>query len=268
MKTIIRSRIIIICLILLGGVCSCERDNPAYNRENIKAFWLLKTTDGSDLSLSQLSFYKFDANGKVLYGAPFITDEGALWKEVTLDYIVDCCTLTIRSDEVKEMYKISSTFSLSENWDIKDQKDSTLSIELIDRIIDGVPVDINPKRIYMEKVDESSTFATKIEGVWEVIQKDGSALNDFRIEFQKDNSLIFYSKENDLWVAKEDNRGLYYIYNEYLCLNQFNNTYFGEEDRYSLNICTVEINDQLGLLTIVFNDFQGDTSWLSLVSVK
>ena len=61
--------IVLLSAILTCGLCavSCNRENPAYNRENLKATWLVHTLDGSPLDERSCTVMTFTSSSTVTW---------------------------------------------------------------------------------------------------------------------------------------------------------------------------------------------------------
>lgn len=245
------THILTLLTLIITTLTGCNRENPAFNRENIKAPWIIREIDNEDASVEQTRFFIFDDEGNVVFCSPVTQEDGVKWEESSLYYFVDCCTLEVFTAFVSGLYGINGEFSLSEFWDITDQKDSTLTISLIERKIDEELVNIGIDNLYLEKIHNDKSLSGQLKGRWGLVQLNEEIRSDFRIEFTDDTNFHFYVETEDGgWQIKSDNAGYFNIYDDYLCLTQFNNLFFGQQDKWSTSVFKTNIDLEQGTMSI------------------
>jgi hypothetical protein len=240
--------ILILQIIILP---SCTRQNPAYNRENIKATWIVEKYDGEEIALSKRTTYTFDKDGGlIINGIKNSGEDNYKWgKSALLNYKVHCCNLEINGS-LEGFFDISTSYKVSQNFEIVRQKDSSLTIKVISYKIDDNDVDPSFTESTLTKLPSTYSKAESLFGLWEY---DGSAYNPFRIELRSSNSLKFYIKSDDTlsWelVSKDDYYNLYY---KFIALTLFNNPVFGVTDKW--RVATLKILSHTNEQLILIND--------------
>ena len=62
-------RAVVLCVVMIaaGMAVSCSQESPAYNRENLKATWIVDTYDGNLLDERNYTVMTFTSSGTVVY---------------------------------------------------------------------------------------------------------------------------------------------------------------------------------------------------------
>ena len=70
-------RAVVLCAVMIaaGMAVSCNQESPAYNRENLKATWIVDTYDGNLLDERNYTVMTFTSSGTVVYEGVLTLDK-------------------------------------------------------------------------------------------------------------------------------------------------------------------------------------------------
>lgn len=224
----------------LFAMISCTKENPAYNRENIKASWLFDTKDGSLIPEKEYLIYKFEEGGIVsLTGVRNIENENYKWGSEYLRYNVHCSNLKI-SGNLSGFNDISAAIRVDQEYEIIKQKDSSLTISPILYKIDSLDITPDYTLATMRKMPGIYASIDSLLGVWEINSIGAEAINTFRLEFLEKGKLNFYLKQsNGTWSlleVEEDEDSYYNPYYNFVTITLYDNELLGRKDKWDVSI--------------------------------
>ncbi len=207
---------------------SCDKKSPAYNRENIKGVWVADVYDGILISQRKTLIYEFtDQLTAYIHGTMNKGGGNYQWGKDGIFYDVYCCNLHLYGD-VEGLYEIPTSITISQNFDFTSSEDSLVTMQVTSNTINGEDVTSEYNFLTMRKL--TSTYAAKdsIVGVWQFATKGTEVFDGFRLHFFASDSIQFLSKNSDEWVPVSYGNQ-YYLFDDFLALNLYNNAVFGKE---------------------------------------
>lgn len=222
---------------ILLAAAACDKENPAYNRENIKGTWIVETADGNTLSEKDRFVMTFDEYGMVTYYGVSATDTGYVWDNNRLYYEVYCCDLTI-SGQFSGLFGNLAPVKVESVYDFISHEDSSLVIGVRSYSVNDTPVDPDYSMLGMEKLPSTYAAVDSISGVWQFNTKNEAAFQDYRIQFQDDGSLVFYTRIGENEWSKGTSGDYYALYDYFLPVTLYDNPVFGTASSWDV-VCFI-----------------------------
>ena len=183
---------VFMCAVIVIAVCvitSCNRDNPAYNRENLKATWIVDTYDGNLLDERDYTVMTFTSSGTVRYEGVLTLDSANYqWGENTLRYTIYCCDFSING-LFSGLYGYLDQVSTRQEYSFIVSQDSLMTLGVESYSINGTEVTPEYTQMTMRKIPLDYAVADTLYGVWQFNTKNGGEFMNYRVQFQPENVL-------------------------------------------------------------------------------
>lgn len=231
--------VVFIALLLSLVIASCSKENPAYNRENIKAAWIVNDIDGSPLVERDCYFMVFDESGIVTYHGVSTTDSGYVWDNNRLYYEVYCCDLTING-QLSGLFGYTTPITIDAAYDFISSEDSSMTLGIKSYSVNNVVTEPEYSSLGLEKLPSTYASADSISGIWQFNARNGQEYSDYRIHFQDDGGFVFYTRtgENE-WTAGGDS-DTYSLYDYFIALTLYDNAVFGTPSRWDVKCFIID----------------------------
>ena len=207
---------VFMCAVIVIAVCvitSCNRDNPAYNRENLKATWIVDTYDGNLLDERDYTVMTFTSSGTVRYEGVLTLDSANYqWGENTLRYTIYCCDFSING-LFSGLYGYLDQVSTRQEYSFIVSQDSLMTLGVESYSINGTEVTPEYTQMTMRKIPLDYAVADTLYGVWQFNTKNGGEFMNYRVQFQPENvlSMSVRSGENS-WDPVGNGEDYYRLY--------------------------------------------------------
>lgn len=219
---------------------SCNKDNPAYNRENVKGTWIVTQYDGTPLDMRDYTVMTFDKDFNVTYWG--IQSKGTgdyQWGNNLLGYDIYCCDLAIFGT-YSGIYGYLSPVSTHQEYLFSSVEDSLMTISNAVYQINDAYITPPFSDMTMKKIHSKYASTDSLAGVWQFLTKDGQEYNNHRIQFHADGKLVIYHQDNPgQWVPMGD-KDYFNKYEDFLPLTIWSNEEFGEVNHWSVNCFRIE----------------------------
>lgn len=224
---------IILWFMIFINLYSCNRVEPYYNRENIKGAWIAFAEDDKDFNINDRRIYVFSNN--INLSICGVTDAGnGNYKWTTFKdkyYYIYSDELDVRIDKIYGMLGLKDTVNITQKFTFPIHEDSYVELKSQHYTIDNVLADPGYNRLKMNKLPPIYSKPDSLVGKWEF---ESEALKDLIVEFQAENKLKFYAKEDGEWrlITKDEDR--YDLYSEFIAFTIFDNKYLGQEGKWAV----------------------------------
>ena len=225
------------CAVIVIAVCvitSCNRDNPAYNRENLKATWIVDTYDGNLLDERDYTVMTFTSSGTVRYEGVLTLDSANYqWGENTLRYTIYCCDFSING-LFSGLYGYLDQVSTRQEYSFIVSQDSLMTLGVESYSINGTEVTPEYTQMTMRKIPLDYAVADTLYGVWQFNTKNGG-------QFQPENvlSMSVRSGENS-WDPVGNGEDYYRLYEDYLVMTLYDNWEFGTTGKWDVKCFLID----------------------------
>ena len=246
-----------ISLLLSVLVCtctavSCNRENPAYNRENLKATWLVHTLDGSPLDERSCTVMTFTSSSTVTWaGVLTLEDANYQWGENTLLYDVYCCDLSV-TGTFDGLFGYLAPMETAQEYSFVHHEDSLMTLGVERWMTGGEEVTPEFSQMTMRKLPASYSATDTIAGVWQFITRGGEDFSSYRIQFASDGGLTLSSRsgEND-WTPMGAGEDYFRIYDDFLALTLYDNPVFGTPAKWDVKCFRIDsISDSTATMSL------------------
>ena len=227
---------VFMCAVIVIAVCvitSCNRDNPAYNRENLKATWIVDTYDGNLLDERDYTVMTFTSSGTVRYEGVLTLDSANYqWGENTLRYTIYCCDFSING-LFSGLYGYLDQVSTRQEYSFIVSQDSLMTLGVESYSINGTEVTPEYTQMTMRKIPLDYAVADTLYGVWQFNTKNG--------QFQPENvlSMSVRSGENS-WDPVGNGEDYYRLYEDYLVMTLYDNWEFGTTGKWDVKCFLID----------------------------
>lgn len=246
--------IVLLSAILTCGLCavSCNRENPAYNRENLKATWLVHTLDGSPLDERSCTVMTFTSSSTVTWaGVLTLEDANYQWGENTLLYDVYCCDLSV-TGTFDGLFGYLAPMETAQEYSFVHHEDSLMTLGVERWMTGGEEVTPEFSQMTMRKLPASYSATDTIAGVWQFITRGGENFSSYRIQFASDGGLTLSSRsgEND-WTPMGAGEDYFRIYDDFLALTLYDNPVFGTPAKWDVKCFRIDsISDSTATMSL------------------
>lgn len=241
----------VFCVLVLP--VSCSRESPAYNRENIKATWLIDTRDGNLLDERDWTVVTFDKSNVVTWSGVLTLDDtvGCQWGDNTLMYEIYCCDFSIYGT-FTGLFGFVDQVVTTQQYDFVHSEDSLMTLGLSSLIIGGQEVTPEFSQMTMRKLPSTYAVTDTIAGVWQFNTRDGADFSNYRIQFQGDGSLIISSRTGEnAWQPMGGGEDYFRLYDDFLALTVYDNAEFGTPSRWDVKCFQIDsISSQTGSMAM------------------
>ena len=208
-------RAVVLCAVMIaaGMAVSCNQESPAYNRENLKATWIVDTYDGNLLDERNYTVMTFTSSGTVVYEGVLTLDSANYqWGENTLRYDIYCCDFSI-SGVYSGLYGHLEEASTRQEYSFVLSEDSLMTLGVESYTINGF--DVTPE--YSEE------------------------FMNYRVQFQPENvlSMSVRSGENS-WDPVGNGEDYYRLYEDYLVMTLYDNWEFGTTGKWDVKCFLID----------------------------
>lgn len=255
--------IFIIFLISLPFLTSCNRTNPAYYRNNMIGTWIVDIQDDEKLKERDYTVMSFnDLFELQCMGKKTDEDGNNVWGKNKLTYNIYCCDFSIygKYDGLFGFSEVSTT----QEYDFVSVEDSLLTLKVRSYIIDENEYDPGYKTLTMRKIPNNYAKADSLFGIWQFKTKNGQDFSDYRIQFSKNGSFVFYIREeNNEWTSPSD-VDKYSKYDDFLALTLFNNPVLAKEGMSDVVGFLIDAaSPKTGVMKISSGDNKFELSYIS-----
>jgi len=218
---------------------ACTAERPAYNRENLKATWLVNVYDGDTVDARLWTIYTFDDKQTLtIAGVSTDTEGNNRWETSTMSYSAYCCDLHINGT-LNGFFGIPISYKLKQNFSFIDSQDSLCILELMTNQINGEDVAKTYNRVTMTKLPKGYGEPDSLLGIWQTQFRDGEKFDICRLKFEKSNKFTFSVQDSSgLWIPSGDGKDKYYLYSDFAVLDLYDNEYLGTEGKYDVACMT------------------------------
>lgn len=233
LPTYILSGIALLLLTLTAQ--SCRKQEPWYNRENIKGAWVEYAKDGVEIPFGQELIYIFTNNTSLqICGISQDTDGNARWTIFgDNSYYVYCCEMDVNASGLQGIMGHQAEFGYHQVFDFPEHKDSTVTLRSIGYELDGQPSDPGYKTLQMTKLSAFYDKPDSLIGKWEF---DNENLKDVMLDFKAENKVDIYTKADGMWKLYTTDADQYHVYDDRLMLTTFDNEIFGKKGKWAVRI--------------------------------
>lgn len=218
---------------------SCNKDKPAYNRENIKATWLVHSIDGNELSVRDCYFMTFDNASRVTYYGISTTDTGYVWDSNRLRYEVYCCDLTIEG-EFSGLFGYMTPISVSAGYDFISHEDSAMVLGVRKYAVNGSEVTPEHSRFSMKKLPQKYAATDSVSGIWQFNTKNGEEFVNYRVRFGNNGGFMFYTKIGENEWSEGNGTDTYSLYDKFMAVTLYDNSVFGTSSKWDVACFIIE----------------------------
>lgn len=212
--------------VLLTLFVSCSKESPAYDRENIKASWIVEMKDYYPLSIVDYNVLTFMNGGELeCYSDINEADTSKVWGRNSLSYEVYCCDMKIEG-KIKEAYGFVSETQISAEFDFLSSNDSVVTLSVKSAKVSESDVTPSFQTLTLKKLPSDYAATDSLQGIWQFNTRSGEPFEDYRIQFNGER-LGFYERvgENEWRLVNQED--LYTRYSSLLILRLFSNKVFG-----------------------------------------
>lgn len=249
-----------------GLVVSCNSESPAYNRENIKATWIVDTYDGQLLDERRYTVMTFTSSNTVNYAGVLTRGDGNFqWGENTLMYDIYCCDLSI-SGTYSGLFGFYPEMETSQEYYFVESRDSLMTIGVENWSVGGAAAEPEFSQMTMRKISSNYAAAdTAVLGVWQFNSRNGEPFSDYRLQFLPEGALSMSVRTGEnAWSALGDSTDYYSLYEDFLALTLFNNNVFGTPLKWDVKCFLIDsVSSVYGTMTM---QSSGETYILSHIS--
>ena len=235
---------VFMCAVIVIAVCvitSCNRDNPAYNRENLKATWIVDTYDGNLLDERDYTVMTFTSSGTVRYEGVLTLDSANYqWGENTLRYTIYCCDFSING-LFSGLYGYLDQVSTRQEYSFIVSQDSLMTLGVESYSINGTEVTPEYTQMTMRKIPLDYAVADTLYGVWQFNTKNGGGFMNYRVQFQPDNVLTMSVRSGEnAWEPLGSGEDYYRIYEDFLVMTVYDNLEFGTSGKWDVKCFLID----------------------------
>ncbi len=251
LKAISYINVVVASILMMLPLHSCNSENPAYNRENVKATWIVTHYDGNPLDMSDFTIMTFDDNAQVTYWGVQSKGTGDYqWGNNVLGYDIYCCDLAIYGS-YSGLFGYITPVDTHQEFIFSSNEDSLMTISnAIYQINDAY---ITPPFSDMTMVKLSSHYASvdSLSGIWQFLTKDSEEYNDFRVQFHADGKLTLMKQgQPGEWIPMGAN-DYYNKYGTFLPFTLWDNPEFGEVNHWAVRCFNIEeCMPKMGVMTL------------------
>lgn len=229
----LRVGIIVLCTII---AVSCSKRKPSYNRENLKATWIMNMYDGNLLDADNWTIYSFGTTGSVtLSGIMTDTSGNRQWGNDDVFFDAYCCDVTIYGD-ISGLSGIPESRTIYQTYDFNTSEDSLVILNILTNKINDQDVPAEYSTMTLRKIPASYEKADSLIGIWQFSTRDGEDFDRYRLQFAASKALTFYYRnESDEWVTTGGETGdIYNKYYDFVALTIYDNSYIGTSSKWDV----------------------------------
>lgn len=244
---------------------SCNRENPAYNRENIKGAWIVYALDGTELSEQDWNVMVFSSAGTVTYsGVRSFGDGNFQWGDNTLMYDVYCCDLSV-SGTFDGLFGCLTPVETVQEYSFVHNEDSLMTLGVERWTSGGVDTEPEYTQMTMRKLPASYAAVDTIAGVWQFATRAGEDFSDYRIQFGNEGVLTLSSRTGEnSWTPMGSGEDYYRLYDNLLTLTFYDNPVFGTPSKWNVKCFRIDsISDSTSTMSMYSS---GEVFTLSYIS--
>lgn len=250
---------------IMASAASCNRENPAYNRENIKGTWLVHTLDGTQLDEKEWMTMTFTSSSTVTWSGVLAVGDGNFqWGDNTLLYDVYCCDLSI-SGSFEGLFGLQTQIETLQEYSFVHNEDSLMTLGVERWTVGGEETEPEFTQITMRKLPASYASVDTIAGVWQFASRGGEDFSSYRLQFAADGVLTVSSRTGEnSWTPMGAGEDYYRLYDDFLTLTVYDNPVFGTPAKWDVKCFQIEsIVDSTATMTM---QSSGEVFTLSYIS--
>lgn len=236
---------------VLISALSCDNDNPAYNRENMRGTWIVDTYDGMQLAYDDYTVQNYNGSGTLsVYGILSVADSGRQWGMNSLYYDIYCCGMTV-DGSYSGLFGHTSEVSTSQEYEFSATADSSVTLLNTLYLINDAEFSPGFSTVTMRKLPYTYSSADSISGIWQFSSRNGQPFSDYRFQFLPDGQLVFFSREGENnWIRGND-RDYYSLYHDFMAVTLYDNDVFGTDGMWDVACFRIDgISPSAGSMTI------------------
>ena len=220
---------------------SCNAQSPAYNRENIKATWIVDTYDGQPLDEKSYTVMTFSSSYTVTWAGVLTQADGNFqWGENTLMYDVYCCDLSI-AGTYSGLFGHLVPMETSQEYSFVDSQDSLMTIGVESWMLGGAGTVPEFSQMTMRKLPSTYADADTIYGVWQFNSRNGEDFSAYRLQFQPDGVLTMSQRTGEnSWMPMGEGEDYYRLYDDYLTMTLYDNHVFGTPSKWDVKCFLID----------------------------
>lgn len=254
---------VIVCALAFS--VSCSKENPAYNRENIKATWLVDTRDGNRLDERDWTVMTFDNSNTVTWeGVLSLEDIGCQWGSNTLIYDIYCCDFSIYGT-FSGLFGFVDQVVTTQEYDFVHSEDSLMILGLKKLFIDSQEVTPEFSQMTMRKLPSTYADVDTIAGIWQFNTLDGADFSGYRVQFNDDGTLTVSLRTGEnTWQPMGGGEDYFRLYDDFLAMTLYDNAAFGTPSKWDVKCFQIDsISDLTGTMAM---HSSGQSYTLSFIS--
>lgn len=231
--------ILLICIVFLPVLQSCNKRSPAYYRNNIIGHWIVDTYDDAKLNEKDFTVMSFNTNYEVVFEGRLSSDDGNFkWGKNALNYNIYCCDFSIYGI-YKGFFGFTSNAITKQEYDFVSVEDSLVTVKCTKYIINKNEVTPEYSTMTMRKIPNTYAKADSLYGIWQFKTKNGKDFSNYRIQFKTEGATSFYMRDaNNQWSSPSA-EDYYNKYHDFLAITLFNNSVFGRENLWDIACFTI-----------------------------
>ena len=259
----------LLCAVIFaaGMTVSCSQESPAYNRENLKATWIVDTYDGNLLDERNYTVMTFTSSGTVKYEGVLTLDSANYqWGENTLRYDIYCCDFSI-SGTYSGLYGYLNGVDTYQEYSFVLSQDSLMTLGLERWTLGGEETVPEFSQMTMRKLPSTYASTDTIAGVWQFLTRGGEDFSSYRMQFAADGSLTMSSRSGEnSWTPMGTGEDYYRLYDNFLALTIYDNPVFGTPSKWDVKCFEIEsISDSTATMSM---HSSGESFTLSYISTN
>lgn len=235
--------IVLLCAVLFSAVLlhSCNADNPAYPRENLKATWIADTYDGVLQDERNYTVMTFSPSGTVTYAGVLTLDSANYqWGQNTLNYDIYCCDLSIRG-KYSGLFGCLQEMETYQEYSFVVNEDSLMTLAVDSWSMGGVETEPWYSQMTLRKIPSTYSRADTLYGVWQFNTRNGEEFSDYRLQFLSDGVLYVSERTGEnSWATMGDSTDYYSLYHDYIALTLYDNGAFGTPGKWDVRCFSID----------------------------
>ena len=226
---------------VVGIFSSCSAESPAYNRENLKATWIVDTYDGYLLDERDYTVMTFSSSGTVTYEGVLTLDSANYqWGNNVLRYDIYCCDFSI-SGTYSGLYGYLAEVDTYQEYSFILSQDSLMTLGVDAYTINGVEAVPEYTQMTMRKIPLTYAVADTMYGVWQFNTMNGEDFSNYRVQFQPEGVLTVSVRvgENS-WEPMGNGEDYYNLYKDFLAMTLYDNHGFGTAGKWDVKCFLID----------------------------
>ncbi|HIZ85391.1 MAG TPA: hypothetical protein IAC04_02750 [Candidatus Coprenecus stercoravium] len=247
-------RAALLCVVASAAILlhSCNADNPAYPRENLKATWIVDIHDGEALDERDYTVMTFSSSGLVNYeGVLTLDSSNYQWGENSLRYDIYCCDLSIYGT-YSGLFGYLAEMETRQEYSFIVNEDSLMTLGVDVWSMGGAEAASPYSSMTMRKLPQSYAAADTLYGVWQFNTRNGEDFSGYRLQFQPEGVLTVSRRTGEnSWEMMGDSTDYYSFYYDFMALTVYDNEEFGTSGKWDVKCFSIDsVSGRTGRMAI------------------